>query len=110
MCCAAALASLRLLLNEDWVASAEEKGRRMEEALASHPAVREIRRSGLLLAVDLGRPDAAERMLGLLLEEGAVSDYFLYHPTSFRIAPPLCISDGEVEEALNIVTRALNRL
>lgn len=110
VCCAAALASLRLLLSEDWVARAEEKGRRMEEALASHPAVREIRRSGLLLAVDLGRPDAAERMLGLLLEEGAVSDYFLYHPTSFRIAPPLCISDGEVEEALNIVTRALNRL
>ena len=110
VCCAAALASLRLLLSENWVARAEEKGRRMEEALASHPAVREIRRSGLLLAVDLGRPDAAERMLGLLLEEGAVSDYFLYHPTSFRIAPPLCISDGEVEEALNIVTRALNRL
>ena len=77
MCCAAALASLRLLLSEDWVTRAEEKGRRMEEALASHPAVREIRRSGLLLAVDLGRPDAAERMLGLLLEEGAVSDYFL---------------------------------
>lgn len=110
VCCAAALASLRLLLSEDWVARAEEKGRRIEESLAHHPAVREIRRAGLLLAVDLGRPEAAERMLSLLVEEGAVSDYFLYHPTSFRIAPPLCISDEEVEEAVKTVTRALDRL
>ncbi len=110
VCCAAALASLRLLLREPWVAQAEEKGRRLEQVLSRHPAVREIRRSGLLLAVDLGEPRAAEKMLGLLLEEGAVSDYFLYDPCSFRIAPPLCISDAEVDEAADIVTRALDRL
>lgn len=110
MCCAAALASLRLLLSEPWVAEAEDKGLRIQKALEIHPAVREIRRAGLLLAVDLGSSVAAERMLSLLLEEGAVSDYFLYNPTSFRIAPPLCISDAETEEAVNIVIRALNRL
>lgn len=110
VCCAAALASLRLLLSEPWVADAERKGRRIGEALSRHPAVREIRRSGLLMAVDLGRPELAEKMLGLLVEEGAVSDYFLYNPTSFRIAPPLSISDAEVEEAVEIVTKALDRL
>ena len=110
VCCAAALASLRLLLRETWVAQAEEKGHRLEQVLSRHPAVREIRRSGLLLAVDLGESWAAEKMLGLLLEEGAVSDYFLYDPCSFRIAPPLCISDAEVDEAADIVTRALDRL
>lgn len=110
VCCAAALASLRLLLSEPWVAEAEDKGLRIQKALEIHPAVREIRRAGLLLAVDLGSSVAAERMLSLLLEEGAVSDYFLYNPTSFRIAPPLSISDAETEEAVNIVIRALNRL
>lgn len=49
-------------------------------------------------------------MLGLLVDEGAISDYFLYNPTSFRIAPPLSISDAEVEEAVGIVTKALDRL
>lgn len=62
------------------------------------------------MAVDLGRPDLVEKMLGLLVEEGAVSDYFLYNPTSFRIAPPLSISDAEIGEALEIVTKALDRL
>ena len=110
LCCAAALASLKVLLREDWVAQAETKGQYMEYALRSHPAVREIRRSGLLLAVDLGREDYASRMLGLLLDEGAVSDYFLYNPTSFRIAPPLCISMEEADMAVNAVIRALDKL
>lgn len=110
VCCAAALASLRLLLGEPWVGEAESKGRRIQEALERHPAVMEVRRAGLLLAVDLASADAAGRMLPLLLEEGAVSDYFLYCPTAFRIAPPLCISDDEVDLLLDIVIRALNRL
>lgn len=110
VCCAAALASLRVLLREDWVAQAEAKGQFFEDALASHPAVKEIRRAGLLVAVDLGRPDYASRMLELLLEEGAVSDYFLYNPTSFRIAPPLCIGEDEMRLAADMVRRALDRL
>ena len=110
VCCAAALASLKVLLREDWVAQAEVKGRYFEDSLCSHPAVKEIRRAGLLMAVDLGTPEAAEKMLGLLLEEGAVSDYFLYHPTSFRIAPPLSIGQEETDAAVEIVKKALNRL
>ncbi|HIZ87268.1 MAG TPA: aspartate aminotransferase family protein [Candidatus Coprenecus pullistercoris] len=110
VCCAAALASLKVLLREDWVSKADMKGQYIGDALRSHPAVREIRRSGLLLAVDLGREDYASRMLGLLLDEGAVSDYFLYNPTSFRIAPPLCISMEEADMAVNTVIRALDKL
>ena len=110
VCCAAALASLRILLREDWVQGAEAKGQYIEDSLRPHPAVKEIRRAGLLLAVDLGSPEAAERMLGLLMEEGAVSDYFLYNPTSFRIAPPLSIGQEDVDTAIEIVTKALDRL
>ena len=110
VCCAAALASLKVLLREDWVPCADAKGTFIEDALRRHPAVREVRRSGLLLAVDLGREDYASRMLELLLEEGAVSDYFLYNPTSFRIAPPLCISMDEAAMAVDITVRALDRL
>lgn len=110
VCCAAALASLKILLREDWVSKAESRGIRIAGLVGSHPAVKEVRRSGLLIAVDMGSPEKASRMLELLLEEGAVSDYFLYNPTSFRIAPPLCISDEEADMAADIVIRALNRL
>ncbi len=108
--CAAALASLELLLKKDWVAKAEEKGRMFEEALLPHPQVRGIRRSGLLLAVDLGDVEKASRILPLLLDEGVVSDYFLFNPTSFRIAPPLCISEDEIRLSIAAVKKALDTI
>ncbi|MBP5692390.1 MAG: aspartate aminotransferase family protein [Bacteroidales bacterium] len=110
VCCAAALASLRLLLEKDWVGDVERKSRKVVEGLSSHPAVKEIRAAGLLIAVDLGREDLAKKVLYLLLDEGVITDWFLFQPTSFRIAPPLCISDQELEEGIKAVRRALDKL
>lgn len=108
--CAAGLAALRILLRESWIAEADRKSDLIVSLLADHPLVREIRRAGLLLAVDLGRADYAAAIIPLLLEEGVMSDYFLYHPTSFRIAPPLCITDAEIRDAMAVVRRALDRI
>lgn len=108
--CAAALASLKILLREDWIANVSEKSKFIKDTLINHPKVKEIRNAGLLIAVDLGNEDYAQRMIPLLIEEGLISDYFLFNPTSFRIAPPLCISMLELKTALDGVLRALDRL
>ena len=110
VCCAAALASLRLLLEKDWVGEVERKSRKVVEELKSHPAVKEIRAAGLLIAVDLGSETLAKKVLYLLLDEGVITDWFLFQPTSFRIAPPLCISDEELELGIQAVRRALDKL
>ena len=110
VCCAAALASLRLLLEKDWVGEVERKSRKVVEGLKSHPAVKEIRAAGLLIAVDLGSETLAKKVLYLLLDEGVITDWFLFQPTSFRIAPPLCISDEELELGIQAVRRALDKL
>ena len=110
VCCAAALASLRLLLEKDWVGDVERKSRKVVEGLKSHPAVKEIRAAGLLIAVDLGSEALAKKVLYLLLDEGVITDWFLFQPTSFRIAPPLCISDEELELGIQAVRRALDKL
>ena len=110
VCCAAALASLRLLLEKDWVGDVERKSRKVVEGLESHPAVKEIRAAGLLIAVDLGSEALAKKVLYLLLDEGVITDWFLFQPTSFRIAPPLCISDEELELGIQAVRRALDKL
>ena len=108
--CAAALASLKILLRENWVEDAERKGALYKETLISHKRVKEIRQAGLLLAVDLGSGDCAERVLPLLLEEGIMSDWFLFDGNSFRIAPPLCINDDEILYSAGLIVRALDRL
>ena len=110
VCCAAALASLKLLLKEKWIDEVERKSLLIKNLLSSHPLVKEIRAAGLLIAVDLKDEKLAEKVLYLLLNEGVITDWFLFQPTSFRIAPPLCITDEEIMIGIEAVVRALDKL
>ena len=110
VCCAAALASLKLLLTQPWLQDVDKKSARIVKALGSHPLVKEIRAAGLLIAVDLGSADLAKQILYLLLDEGVLTDWFLFQPTSFRIAPPLCITDEEIDIGVAAIIKALNKL
>ncbi|HNY23171.1 MAG TPA: aspartate aminotransferase family protein [Bacteroidales bacterium] len=110
VCCAAGLASLKVLLQEPWIEQAGEKASYVRQVIGEHPRVKEIRGEGLLLAVELGSADSLQQMISLLLEEGVLSDWFLYCDTAFRISPPLCISMQELEYTCRKVLNALDRL
>ena len=110
VCCAAGLAALDYLLEHDVVAQVERKGALYEELLRDHPAVWEIRRSGLLLAVELGDSARLYRMMELFAEAGIMSDWFLYCDTAFRISPPLTISEEEIRDSAAIIRGCLDEL
>ena len=110
VCCAAGLAALNYLINNNIVDSVERKGELFEEHLKHHPRILEIRRSGLLLALELGKPEYLYRLMEIFKEEGIMSDWFLYCDTAFRISPPLTISESEIEECCEIILGALDRL
>ena len=110
VCCAAGLAALDYLLEHDVVAQVERKGALYEELLRDHPAVWEIRRSGLLLAVELGDSARLYRMMELFAEAGIMSDWFLYCDTAFRISPPLTVSEEEVRDSARLIRECLDRL
>lgn len=110
VCCAAGLAALNYLVNNNVVDNVERKGKLFEERVSLHPKVREIRRSGLLLAVELGSSDYLYKLMEIFKEEGIMSDWFLYCDTAFRISPPLTISYSEIEECCAIIARSLDRL
>ncbi len=110
VCCAAGLAALDYLVEHRVVELVEAKGALYEELLRDHPAVREIRRAGLLMAVELGEAPKLYRLMELFKEEGILSDWFLYCDTAFRISPPLTISEEEVRDSAAIIRRCLDRL
>lgn len=110
VCCAAGLAALKYLINNNIVESVEHKGAMFEERLSKHPRVLEIRRSGLLLALELGEAEYLYRLMEIFKEEGIMSDWFLYCDTAFRISPPLTITEAEIEECCTIIERSLDRL
>lgn len=92
-----------------WGAS-NARGALFETLLGGHPAVEGIRRSGLLLAVELGESRKLYRIMELFKESGILSDWFLFCDTAFRISPPLTITDEEVAEVCRIVVDCLDRL
>ena len=110
VCCAAGLAALNYMVDNHVVEGVEAKGALFEQRLRDHSKVLEIRRSGLLLAVELGRSEYLYRLMEIFKEEGIMSDWFLYCDTAFRISPPLTISESEIEECCEIIRRSLDRL
>ncbi len=110
VCCAAGLAALNYMIDNNIVEQVERKGALFEERVSKHPKVLEIRRSGLLMAVELGKSEYLYHLMEIFKEEGIMSDWFLYCDTAFRISPPLTISEAEIEECCAIIARSLDRL
>ena len=110
VCCAAGLAAMKFLQDNKIVEDVERKGALYEELLKDHPAVKEIRRSGLLLAVELGQSEKLYRIMDLFIENGILSDWFLFCDTAFRISAPLVITDEEIRHSAEIIRKCLDNL
>ena len=100
----------KVVEEEKVVEDVERKGAMFVELLKDHPAVKEIRRSGLLMAVELGESAKLYRLMDLFIEEGLLSDWFLYCDTAFRISPPLIITDDEIRNCVALIRKCLDRL
>ena len=110
VCCAAGLAAARYMLDNKLVEQVEAKGALYETLLTDHPAVVEIRRSGLLLAVELGSSERMFAMMAMFKEVGILSDWFLYCDTAFRISPPLTITEEEIRDSAALIRQCLDKL
>ena len=110
VCCAAGLAATKYLIDNKIVESVDAKGALYEKLLKDHPQVVEIRRCGLLLAVELGSSEKLYKLMDLFIEKGILSDWFLYCDTAFRISPPLTITQAEIAESVELIVECLNAL
>ena len=110
VCCAAGLAAMKFLQDNKIVEDVERKGALYEELLKDHPAVKEIRRAGLLLAIELGESEKLYKIMDLFIERGILSDWFLFCDTAFRISAPLVISDEEIRDSVRIIRECLDIL
>lgn len=65
--CAAANACINVLKEEDWISECESKGVFLENILIDAPSVKEIRRTGLFFAIDLGDEYKVKKSGGKML-------------------------------------------
>jgi len=104
--CAAAIAGLDVLLSENLLGQVEGKGSILEEKLGHHPGFSAVRRAGLALGIDLKNPDKKEHFMRSAIGHGAIIDWYMFRPATFRIAPPLTITPDELEEACQRILAA----
>jgi len=107
---AAGYAALRVLLEQGIINDVERKGRRFVELLQDHPAIEQMRAIGLLIGVRLKSPAALDKAMDKLLEQGLMTDRFLFARDMFRIGPPLIITDGQIEEIVCLIRKALDEV
>ncbi len=108
--CAAALASLEVILEEKLHEQAQAKGRMFVRKLSGHPLVKEIRQIGLMLAVELKDEDTLNKAERELFKSRLIIDRFLFDEKSFRIAPPLTITEDEIDKISQQIFSCLNQI
>ncbi|MCA1756561.1 MAG: aspartate aminotransferase family protein [Bacteroidales bacterium] len=107
--CAAGMASLNYLLDKNLAESATARGERIKASL-DHPMIREIRGEGLFFAVELTDSSLVPRFIRKSPGNGILVDYFLFCDSAFRIAPPLIITDKEIDYACESIHKTLDSL
>jgi acetylornithine/N-succinyldiaminopimelate aminotransferase len=107
VCCAAGLATLRTLVDDHIVEKVEEKGQLFKQLL-KHPAIKEIRGKGLMLAVEFENFEVNKKIIDACILDGVLSDWFLHCSNSMRIAPPLIITKEEIKEACKTILKNIN--
>jgi predicted acetylornithine/succinylornithine family transaminase len=84
---------------------ARKQGGRLASLLADIPQVESVRGCGLLLGAQLADGIDAPTVYKTLLGKGLICN--AVNATTLRFAPPLTVTDGELEEAAGLVAEAL---
>lgn len=105
--CAAAAAAVQVLKSEINWTEVEEKAQRFEERFKRHSEIVEIRRVGMMFAFDMVSAERVERVVSRCMEKGLITFWFLSHPYSFRLSPPLTITEEELNLAADLILESI---
>jgi acetylornithine/N-succinyldiaminopimelate aminotransferase len=106
VCCAAGLAALEVLLNENLIEQVADKEAIIRQHL-THPAIKQIRGKGLMLALEFESFELNKKIIDRCIENGVITDWFLHCSNSMRLAPPLIITTEQLINACKIITDAI---
>ena len=107
VCCAAGLAALEVLLAEDLISQVAEKEALFRKLLV-HPSIKTIRGKGLMLAIEFAGFDLNKKIIDRCIAHGVITDWFLHCSNAMRIAPPLVITQAEIEKACAVILEAIS--
>jgi acetylornithine/succinyldiaminopimelate/putrescine aminotransferase len=107
LCCAAGHAALQVLLASGWIEEVAQKEALFRRLLV-HPAIKSVRSTGLLIAVEFESFETNKRIIDACIAAGLLTDWFLFAPECMRIAPPLSITEEQIQKACTTILSSLD--
>jgi acetylornithine/succinyldiaminopimelate/putrescine aminotransferase len=105
VCCAAGLAAMKVLLEEN-ILDGINKKEQLFRSLLSHPRIKTIRSFGFWLAVEFDSFESSKKVVDKCIENGVLTDWFMFNPSSVRICPPLNLPDHLIGESCRVILSA----
>lgn len=105
LACAAGIAALEVIQEENLTERAAERGQRLKEGLravqeAFPDVVKEVRGLGLMIGVEFAHEDAAGLVVNQMAGHGIIAAYTLNNPSVIRMEPPLIVTDAQIDTAV----------
>jgi len=106
VCCAAGMAAMQALLDENMMAQVKEK-EQLFVSLLQHIGIVAVHHYGLWLAVEFDSFATNKRVIDACIENGVFSDWFLFAANCLRISPPLVITNEQIKQACEVILAAI---
>ena len=106
---AAALATIKEITESNLMQESLRK-EKLFRSLLVHPQIKEIRGTGLMLALMLESDEKASEVILTCMNKGLLLFWLLFEHKAVRITPPLTISDEEIKEGCAIILSVLDTL
>lgn len=107
VCCAAGMAGMKALLEEGWIEKVKPK-EQLFLFLLKHEKIKTVRSFGLWMAVEFDSFESCKKVIDGCIENGVLTDWFLFAPNCLRISPPLIIAEEQIKMACGIILQACN--
>lgn len=105
--CSAGRAALEILLSENYIKDVAKKEAMFVEKLR-HSSIQKINHFGLWASLQFESAKTAQKIIHHCVENGLITDWFLFAPDCLRIAPPLTISEEEIAQVCSKILQSID--
>ena len=121
VCCAAGMAAFEVLINSIFVGNSISSRNGVSEnfvfekeqlfrTLLFHPKIISIRSRGLLMAIEFESFNINHAIIKRCIENGLITDWFLFGSQYMRVAPPLIISKAEIRKCCALIMKSIDEV
>jgi acetylornithine/succinyldiaminopimelate/putrescine aminotransferase len=107
--CAAGKKAFEILLQEKYIDTVPAKSKLLK-TLLQHPAIVQMQGIGLWFSLQFSSDMLAQKVAHTCVQNGVITDWFLFASDCIRVAPPLIITETDIRAACGIILQSIDQV